>query len=201
MSSAGPEPSAPAHPYPSLVEADTVTVPSDPRWVALAAMMARAVRRQCPPWLADQAEDIAQAALAKVLALDKAAEGKRPLTTFYLHKVAHSALVDEIRRRKRRREVSIDAPTEGGDEARPFEPRAQGDPESHASHRQLGLAIRACLAAATRDRRLAVTLYLQGHSVPEAARILGWDVKRTENLVYRGLADLRQCLLEKGHRP
>jgi RNA polymerase sigma-70 factor, ECF subfamily len=46
-----------------------------------------------------------------------------------------------------------------------------------------------------------VTLYLQGHTVPETARILGWDAKRAENLVYRGLADLRQCLMGKGHRP
>ena len=53
----------------------------------------------------------------------------------------------------------------------------------------------------SKDRRLAVTLYLQGHTVPEAARILGWAAKRTENLVYRGLADLRQCLLGKGHTP
>jgi RNA polymerase sigma-70 factor (ECF subfamily) len=196
------DPSVPGNPHPSFVfAADEVSVPPDSRWVALAATMARAVRRQCPPWLADQAQDIAQAALAKVVALDRAAEGKRPLTTFYLHKVAHSALVDEIRRRKRRREVSIEAPTEGGEEVRSFEPQAQGDPESHTSYRQLGLAIRACLAAATRDRRLAVVLYLQGHSVPEASRILGWDVKRTENLVYRGLADLRQCLMGKGHRP
>jgi RNA polymerase sigma-70 factor (ECF subfamily) len=196
------DPSVPGSPHPSFVfAADEVSTPPDSRWVALAATMARAVRRQCPPWLADQAQDIAQAALAKVVALDRAAEGKRPLTTFYLHKVAHSALVDEIRRRKRRREVSIEAPTEGGEEVRSFEPQAQGDPESHTSYRQLGLAIRACLAAATRDRRLAVVLYLQGHSVPEASRILGWDVKRTENLVYRGLADLRQCLMGKGHRP
>ena len=196
------EPGVPSNRYPSLVfAADDGPSPSDSRWVPLAATMARAVRRQCPPWLADQAQDIAQAALAKVVALDKAAEVKRPLTTFYLHKVAHSALVDEIRRRKRRREVSIEAPPEGAEEARPFEPRAHGDPESHASNRQIGLAIRACLAATNRDRRLAVMLYLQGHSVPEAARILGWDVKRTENLVYRGLADLRQCLLNKGHRP
>jgi RNA polymerase sigma-70 factor (ECF subfamily) len=196
------EPSVPGNPDFSLVfAADAVPAPSDSRWVELAAKMARAVRRQCPAWLADQAEDIAQAALAKVVVLDQAAEGKRPLTTFYLHRVAHSALVDEIRRRKRRREVSIEAPTEGGEETRPFEPRAHGDPESHASYRQLGLAIRTCLAAAKPDRRLAVALYLQGHSVPEAARILGWDVKRTENLVYRGLADLRQCLLTKGYRP
>lgn len=184
-----------------VLTSDDVPAPGDSRWVELAAKMARAVRRQCPAWLSDKAEDIAQAALAKVVALDKAAEGKRPLSTFYLHKVAHSALVDEIRRWKRRREVPIDAPAEDGEEARPFEPRAHGDPESHASYRQLGLAIRACLSAANRDRRLAVVLHLQGHSVPEAARILGWDVKRTENLVYRGLADLRQCLLNKGHRP
>ena len=49
-----------------------------------------------------------------------------------------------------------------------------------------------------RERRLAVTLHLQGHSVPEAARLLDWAVKRTENLVYRGLADLRECLTAKG---
>ena len=196
------EPSAPGNPHPSVAfAAEPEPAQSDSRWDTLAAIMARAVRRQCPPWLADQAKDIAQAALAKVLALDRAAEGKRPLSSFYLHKVAHSALVDEIRRRKRRREVSFEAPTEDAEEARPFEPKAQGDPESTASYRQLGGAIRACLAAAARDRRLAVALYLQGHSVPEAARILGWDVKRTENLVYRGLADLRQCLLGKGHRP
>ena len=30
--------------------------------------MARAVRRQCPAWLRDQAHDIVQAALAKVFA-------------------------------------------------------------------------------------------------------------------------------------
>ena len=196
------EPGAPGKPdFSPVLAADAVPAPSESRWVELAAMMARAVRRQCPAWLADQAQDIAQAALAKVVALDKTAEAKRPFTTFYLHKVAHSALVDEIRRRKRRQEVSLEAPAEGEEETRPFEPKAHGDPESHASYRQLGLAIRGCLAAANRDRRLALVLYLQGHSVPEAARILGWDVKRTENLVYRGLADLRQCLLNKGHRP
>jgi RNA polymerase sigma-70 factor (ECF subfamily) len=37
--------------------------------------------------------------------------------------------------------------------------------------------------------------------VPEASRILDWSAKRTENLVYRGLADLRECLTLKGMRP
>ena len=57
------------------------------------------------------------------------------------------------------------------------------------------------VAVLVRPRRLAVALYLQGHSVPEAAKLLEWGNKRTENLVYRGLADLRECLAKKGLKP
>jgi RNA polymerase sigma-70 factor (ECF subfamily) len=174
---------------------------TESRWTALAATMARAVRRQCPAWLRDHAHDIAQAALTKVIAAERRAEGSRALSSFYLYRAAHSALVDEIRLRRRRPEVPLEGPAEPDDQGLRFEPRAQGDPESCASFRELGGAVRQCLLTSRRDRRLAVTLYLQGHSVPEAARILGWDAKRTENLVYRGLADLRQCLRGLGHSP
>jgi RNA polymerase sigma-70 factor (ECF subfamily) len=156
----------------------------DSRWSALATAMARAVRKQCPAWLRDHAQDIAQAALTKVMAAERRGEGIRPLSPFYLYRVAHSALVDEIRHRKRRPEVPLEGVRAADDDARAFEP---------AGHD--------CLSCAKRERRLAVTLYLLGHTVPEAARILGWDAKRTENLVYRGLADLRQCLAGKGHKP
>ena len=163
-------------------------------------MLARAVRRQCPRWLSDDVDDLVQAALVKVMAIPGTGEGTRPLSSFYLHRVAHSALVDEIRRRQRRRETALE-----GDEAEErggiAQPQAAGDPEQDAALHELGGAVRACLLSMIRDRRLAVMLYLQGHSVPEAARILGWPAKRTENLVYRGLADLRQCLLAKGHAP
>jgi RNA polymerase sigma-70 factor (ECF subfamily) len=186
-----------------IAEPGTVTEsPSaDARWTALADRMARAVRRQCPAWLGDSAQDIAQAALAKVMTAERRSEGERPLSTFYVYRVAHSALVDEIRRRKRQREVPLGDAADADDEVRRTEPSAQGDPESSTAFRELGSAVRECLLNAKRERRLAVTLYLQGHSIPDAARILDWDVKRTENLVYRGLADLRQCLLKKGHRP
>jgi RNA polymerase sigma-70 factor (ECF subfamily) len=169
-------------------------------WVKLRAALTQAVRRQCPAWLSQHADDLAQAALLKIMGRVQSGEGDRPLSSFYLYRVAHSALVDEIRRRQRRREVQLDAGEPDAPEAR-VEPRATGDPEQDASLRELGGAVRGCLLAMKRDRRLAVTLYLQGHSVPEAARLLDWPVKRTENLVYRGLADLRQCLLAKGHVP
>lgn len=184
-----------------LVADEGAAQSAESRWTELAAMMARAVRRQCPTWLSHAAQDIAQAALTKVMAIERRSEGERPISSFYLHRAAHSALIDEIRRRKRWQEVSLDGRTEAGEEARAFEPKAKGDPETTASFRELGEAVRECLVSAKRERRLAVTLYLQGHSVAEAARVLGWDAKRTENLVYRGLADLRQCLVRKGHRP
>ena len=72
------------------------------------------------------------------------------------------------------------------------------NPERTAASLEIGRGIQACLAAMKRERRLAVTLHLQGHSVSEAARILDWPEKRTENLVYRGLADLRACLTLEG---
>jgi RNA polymerase sigma-70 factor (ECF subfamily) len=171
------------------------------RWTTLRAALARAVRRQCPSWLSDNSEDLAHAALLKVMAAARTGEGERSLSSFYLYRVAHSALVDEIRRRQRRREVSLDADESGEAGGGNIEPRASGDPEQDASLRELGEAVRSCLLDMGNDRRVAVMLHLQGSSVPEAARILGWSAKRTENLVYRGLADLRQCLRGKGHAP
>jgi RNA polymerase sigma-70 factor (ECF subfamily) len=95
--------------------------------------------------------------------------------------------------------VALEAVTESGEDPVRPEPNARPDPERHASFGELGAAIRDCLAAIKRERRLAVMLHLQEHQVPETARILGWSVKRTENLVYRGLANLRDCLRGKGH--
>jgi RNA polymerase sigma-70 factor (ECF subfamily) len=173
------------------------------RWTALRTTLVRAVRRQCPAWLSAHADDLVQSALVKVMAIAGAGEGTRVLSAFYLHRVAHSALVDEIRRRQRRREVTLEVDDSEGqrDGAVVALPAADSDPEHDASLHELGAAVRGCLLSMVRDRRLAVMLYLQGHSVPDAARLLGWAVKRTENLVYRGLADLRECLLAKGHSP
>ena len=160
--------------------------------------LVRAVARLCPNWLAGQRDDLVQAALMRVMqVVDKPSagdEGNRPLSSSYLYKVAHSALVDEIRRVRRRREVDLD-----NEDVAPVAITRQ-DPERLTASREIGRGIVDCLSQMSRERRLAVTLYLQGHSVPEASRVLDWPAKRTENLVYRGLADLRECLMSKGMR-
>jgi RNA polymerase sigma-70 factor (ECF subfamily) len=160
----------------------------------------RVVARLCPSWLSSQRDDLVQTAVMRVMQIVEAdpprPEGSRALASFYLYKVAHSALVDEIRRVRRRREAPLE-PTE--DVA--AHTGTHLDPERMAASKQIGRGIQDCLTRMNRDRRLAVTLYLQGHTVPEASRILDWSAKRTENLVYRGLADLRACLQVKGMRP
>lgn len=159
----------------------------------------RAVTRVCPGWLAADRDDLVQAALMRVLRrLDGAlpgGEGSGPVSASYLHKVAYSVLVDEIRRVRRRGETSLDAEAIAP-------PRSEAvDPERVAASAEIGRGIQDCLAHLALDRRLAVTLHLQGHSVGEAARLLDWPEKRTENLIYRGLANLRACLATKGLRP
>lgn len=87
---------------------------------------------------------------------------------------------------------------EDGDE--PSFPDPSLGPDRELRRRQLGRAIQECLETLIRPRRLAVTLYLQGHRAKKTASLLGWDKKRTENLIYRGRQDLQECLREKGFR-
>lgn len=155
--------------------------------------LTRAVSRVCPHWLADRSEDLVQVALMRVMEICRKGEGTARFNSFYLQRAAYSALIDEIRRLRRRQEVALE-----GDSPELDPSTDVPDPERHAAGREVGKAIRGCLGRLVAPRRYAVTLHLQGHSVPEAARLLGWSAKKAENLVYRGLADLRACLISKG---
>jgi RNA polymerase sigma-70 factor (ECF subfamily) len=159
----------------------------------LRADVARAVRKVCPRWLADEADDLTQVATARVLGRLRATDNRGAYTAGYLYRAAHSALVDEIRRRRRLREVPIEAGLPARAEA--------DDPEQQARAREIRDALLSCLARLAVPRRRAVMLHLQGHSVAEAGALLACDRKKAENLIYRGLADLRTCLVARGVSP
>lgn len=170
---------------------------SEDRYERLRRDLSRAVARVCPGWLADRRDDLVQVAVMRVMEIERKSEGDRELKTSYLYRVAYTTLVDEIRRHRRRSEVALEeetgAPVDGM--------TATNDPERTAAASEIGRGIRDCLKGLLAERRMAVALRLSGHSVPEAARLLGWTAKRTENLVYRGLADLRDCLEARGLSP
>lgn len=163
---------------------------------ALGRRVAWAVRRSCPAWLAGQTDDIVQNVLMKLLKNLKNSEGNRTYSAVYLEKSVYGAVVDEIRRVCRRKESAVEdvtiaeVTTDG---------KAAPDRSSYAG--EIASGILSCLALLSRSRKLAVTLYLHGCTVPEAASRLKWHVKKTESHLYRGLTDLRGCLAGKGLKP
>jgi len=168
---------------------------NDDEYRRLQGDLTRALRRACPSWLESRRDDLVQLALLRVLNV-KRREENAVLTTSYLYKVAYAVVVDEMRRAQWRRETSLES---GGMEESLVGGR--GGPEQHARSEEIARGIDDCLARLAGPRSQAVTLHLQGYSLAEAAETLAWSYKRTENLVYRGLADLRACLAAKGLKP
>jgi len=159
--------------------------------------LASAVAWVCPQWLAAQKEDIIQNGMVQLLRSQNKSEGNQEYSSTYLKRVAHGATVDEIRRQSRRKENLVGT----ADTLECPDPSGTTAPDAVAFATEIGTAIRGCLVELVRPRQLAVALHLQGCTVREVANLLGWAAKRADNLVYRGLADLRQCLTRKGMKP
>jgi RNA polymerase sigma-70 factor (ECF subfamily) len=170
--------------------------PKDPEFEGIRRRVVAAVRRHCPPRLAGEAEDIAQNVLVKLLKSARKSDGDKTFSSVYLEKSACGAVVDEIRRACRRREAPVQDP-DGMDAMA----SKRAGPERGSSSREIARGILDCLKRLARSRRVVVTLYVHGCTVPEAAARRGWTLSKTESLVYRGMADLRRCLARKGLTP
>jgi RNA polymerase sigma-70 factor (ECF subfamily) len=123
------------------------------------------------------------------------AESVAQLNASYVHRTAVSAALDLVRRRRRDRTVSF--------EASPRE--LSGAPETAADRRAeradlVGQVARA-VDALPPSRRPVVRMYLHGYSREEIAQLLGWTEAKTRNLLYRGLADVREALRGAGVGP
>ena len=159
---------------------------------AVRARLAQAVRRFAPHWMGDQLDDLVQTAVMRILRGPPSWTLDPPL----LRRIAYSVVIDELRRRKRRPEVEMSP-------SMPDRIVNSGElsPETRVHGAGVGESVVAAVHGLSDDRRRAVTLYLQDHTVPEIADLLGWDRKRASNCVYRGLADLREVLEVRGVLP
>ena len=155
-------------------------------------MFQTAVRQACPPAMANDVEDLVQDAMVKLLTMQERGREPGTMTMSYVRKTTYSLIVDAIRYRSRRPEQGTDA----GEHA-----ESVVDPVSSVADPATGAAIEDCLSRQVDDRRRAVTLSLLGHSIKEVGELLGLKAKNAENLIYRGLAQLRACLSEKGYAP
>jgi len=171
---------------------DTDIHPSDD--ADLHDRLRRAVARYCPSWMSRQIDDIVQIAWMRLARARETSERNRDPGPTLIAKVAYCATVDEMRRHRRRKETPMDSVPD-------ISPERRDDPHRDVHAREIGIAVRDCLVKLAPNRCVAVALYLQGHTAPETGRILGWTLRRTENLIFRGMADLRQCLAKKGMTP
>jgi RNA polymerase sigma factor (sigma-70 family) len=111
----------------------------------------------------------------------------------YLHRTALSAAVDLLRRRRARRAdrmIPIDDEPEGMAQA--------AGPDLDLAESELAAQVERAVQSIQPSRRPVVRMHLMGHSREEIARVLGWSESKTRNLLYRGLADVRERLLAEG---
>jgi RNA polymerase sigma factor (sigma-70 family) len=123
----------------------------------------------------------------------RASEQISETSTSYVYKTAASAALDLIRRRRG------GVPTESLDVV--DAPTPDKDPEQTLAATELGRAVDAAVDTIPASRRPVVRMYLMGYPREEIAQLMGWTEAKTRNLLYRGLADLREALSARGLGP
>lgn len=115
----------------------------------------------------------------------------------YIYRAAISASIDIIRRRRARRFEG--APLDDAAAERAPDVRRRAD--AALDEGEVADAVHRAIALLAESRRAVVRMHLAGYERHEIADLLGWSEAKTRNLLYRGLADLRQVLESWGIRP
>ena len=136
-------------------------------------------------------EDVLQEVRIRLWRARSGPQGERTeqVSASYVYRVAVSAAVDLLRRRRARgadKTLSLDDIDE---------PVADhSDPARSVEESELAAQLDRALETITPSRRPVVRMYLAGYSGDEVAPMMGWSEAKTRNLLYRGLADLRERL-------
>lgn len=116
------------------------------------------------------------------------------VSSSYVYRTACSAALDLLRRRRTRREtlaVELERPAAAG-------LAVAGGPERDLADAELAREVGRAIETIPASRRPVVRMHLAGYPREEIAELMGWTEAKTRNLLYRGLADLRERLLARG---
>ncbi len=179
---------------------------SDDRLEALLARYAPLLRRhiaqQCPARLGIQAADVEQEAMVR---LWRALRDERNVIdgASYVYRIAVTATIDAVRRVVARREEQLAGRDEDESMAAPKLPPSdpRQSPEAIVARRRAMEALMKAIAQLSANRRRCVELHLQGFTTTEIAELEGWTEAKARNLVYRGVAELREMLKKEGIEP
>ena len=151
-------------------------------------LLRKAIGKTVPNAAAYDVDDIEQEACARVLKALRQGSQIQSMDS-YVYRIGVTAAIDSLRKVRRRRESLID------DASQVFAEQADAPavPTPDAAleiDRRLQIA-RRFIQQLSGNRQAAVVLHLQGHSIEEIARHLGWTENKARNLVYRGMSDLK----------
>ena len=116
--------------------------------------------------------------------------------TSYVYRTASSAALDIIRRRRARQADRHDAIEDEGTVTVLTAP--QPDPHATLEGSELAQRVARAIDEIPASRRPPVRMHLAGYPREEIAKLMGWTEAKTRNLLYRGLADLRERLTAEG---
>jgi len=106
----------------------------------------------------------------------------------YIKKIVSSAVIDQLRRRRRENELFRHEKQKYIlEQAVPYSGEAI---RKKAAEEAVGKAVGRLIDS----RRQVVKLYLLNLTLPEISGYLNWSLDKTRNLLYRGLADLKKSL-------
>ena len=116
----------------------------------------------------------------------------------WLFRIASNVCYDELRRRRARPALSLDAPAAEGQRPLDF-PHPAPLLDEHAQRLELARCLQEALAALPPDQRLAVILCdLQGLNYDEIAQATGVSLGTVKSRISRARAHLRTLLLARG---
>lgn len=115
----------------------------------------------------------------------------------YLYRTAVTAALIVIRRRR----MKTSGRDESLDEVHPAFLSGGVTPDGELASRELAGEVERALETLAPARAPVVRLHLSGYSREEIAELYGWTEGKTRNLLYRGLADLREVLNQRGIGP
>jgi RNA polymerase sigma factor (sigma-70 family) len=116
--------------------------------------------------------------------------------TSYVYRTASSAALDVLRRRRARQAERHDRID--GDDAVATLTASNPDPHAALEGSELADRVARAIDEIPASRRPAVRMHLAGYPRQEIATLMGWTEAKTRNLLYRGLADLRERLTAEG---
>ena len=141
-------------------------------------------------------DEVLQEVRIRIWRADPGGEQIGQLGASYVYRTAVTAALDLLRRRRRHHSDHTD-PVDQYVELLPARQRVCREVEGV----ELSARIMDAVDALHPSRRVPVRMYLGGYDREEIAGLMGWTEAKTRNLLYRGLADLRQRLTAMGITP